>query len=148
MPCRTALFRNSCNVSRASACAFTTIKKSEPSTLMVQVPGLPVQAAGRTRPHHVDYSFERPRSLIVASDSSRASHRIATMVSRCRAFAMTCTFRLPVGLGILSRNPRTAATHVPYDVLPNIFSLICLSFSHIRLGGILEFSHNQERTSL
>lgn len=49
--------------------------------------------------------------------SSEVSHLIATMVSRCRAFAMTCTFRLPVGLGILSRNPRTAATHVPYDVL-------------------------------
>lgn len=65
-------FRNSCNVSRASACAFTTIKKSEPSTLLVQVPGLPVQAAGRTRPHHVDYSFERPRSLIVVPVASGA----------------------------------------------------------------------------
>lgn len=80
-----------------------------------------MQAAGRTRPHHVDYSFERPLSLIVVPDSSRASHRIATMVSRCRAFAMTCTFRLPVGLWILSRNPRTAATHVPYDVLLNFY---------------------------
>ena len=53
--------------------------------------------------------------------SSEVSHRIATMVSRCRASAMTCTFRLPVGLGILSRNPRTAASDVPYDVLRNFY---------------------------
>jgi len=52
--------------------------------------------------------------------SSEVSHLIATLVERFRAY-LACTFRLPVGLGILSRNPRTAATHVPYDVLQETF---------------------------
>ncbi|EFO3352313.1 hypothetical protein DPL37_14655 [Escherichia coli] len=132
MPRRTALFHNSCNVFRASACAFTTTLRALPvseSNGPFPCPTLPSEWDCLELNQHLCLARQCSHRCVLVS--SQASNRIATLVRRLISILIdlhipATWFVCPSKEWIVPFNvPRPLTTHVPYAVLqPNFVSTL------------------------